>query len=252
VSAIKTLIAIMALVPCAAAGVLACAIYWHFGTLSPCGALRETVRQHDALAAILPDSIVNLDLAAQYGALTPDRCLAILRSNPTPLLSIAQGSRPQVTQLATPQAAPVIVQHSVQWATQMTAQAINECRARRLRGELTTYAASVQCSNPTMLAAFKEAHYRYMDLIQFFSAKRLELAAKIDRGELTEKQAKLETERAFASIQATERQRDGIARGQSSSMKNRTREICTSGIVRDEDGNIHPYSGCAVPRKAGR
>jgi len=28
-------------------------------------------------------------------------------------------------------------------------------------------------------------------------------------------------------------------------MKNRKREICTSGTVRDEDGNILIYSACA-------
>jgi hypothetical protein len=81
-----------------------------------------------------------------------------------------------------------------------------------LRGELSTHAASVQCSNPTMLAAFSEAHYKYMDLIEFFAAKRLELAAKIDRGELTEQQAQLESNKLYASIQETERQRDSGAR----------------------------------------
>ena len=45
-------------------------------------------------------------------------------------------------------------------------------------------------------------------LIEFFAEKRLELAARIDRGELTEDQAKLETQKVYASIQATERQRD--------------------------------------------
>jgi hypothetical protein len=35
---------------------VAAAVYSNFGTLSPCSMLRETVRQHDGLAAILPDS----------------------------------------------------------------------------------------------------------------------------------------------------------------------------------------------------
>src|ERR1700674_3449634 len=41
------------------------------------------------------------------------------------------------------------------------------------------------------------------------------------------------------------RVRDGVSdniRERSSSMKNRKREICTSGSVRDEDGNILIYS----------
>jgi hypothetical protein len=94
----------------------------------------------------------------------------------------------------------------------MTVQATNECRAKRLRGELPTHAASVQCSNPTMITAFNEARYKYMDLIEFFAAKRLELAAKIDRGELTEKQAQIESTKAYASIQEAERRRDTGAR----------------------------------------
>jgi hypothetical protein len=82
------------------------------------------------------------------------------------------------------------------------------CRAKRLSGELPSHSASVQCANPAMIQAFNTAHYRYMDLIEFFAAKRLELAGKIDRNELTEDQAKLETEKVYANIQATERQRD--------------------------------------------
>ena len=100
----------------------------------------------------------------------------------------------------------------VQGAGQVSAQAMVECRDKRLRGELPTQVASVQCSNPTIIAAFQKAHYRYMDLIQFFAAKRLEFAAKIDRGELTEQQAQLESNKVYASIQATERQRDSGVR----------------------------------------
>ena len=60
VRTISTLAGIVALV--------AILIYSNFGTLSPCSMLRETVRQRDRMAAVLPDSIVDLALAAQYGA----------------------------------------------------------------------------------------------------------------------------------------------------------------------------------------
>lgn len=200
------------------AALIAALVYWDFGTLSPCGMLRETVRQRDGLAAVLPDSIVDLALAGQYGALSPGRCLAILMNNlSTPNPNAAQASRPQppaqpVMPRPNPQPAPVTAQNPVQWAAQVTVQANNECRDKRLRGELATHAASVQCSNPTMLVAFNEAHYKYMDLIEFFAVKRLELAAKIDRGELTEQQAQLESNKLYASIQETERRRDSGAR----------------------------------------
>ena len=79
-------------------------------------------------------------------------------------------------------------------AVKVTTQAADECRAKRLSGQLPSHAASAQCANPPMLQAFNAAHYRYMDLIQFFAAKRLELATKIDRGEITEQQGQVETQ----------------------------------------------------------
>jgi hypothetical protein len=53
-------------------------VYLGFGTLSPCGMVRESVRRHDNLAAVLPDSLVDVALVAQYGPLSPGRCLSIL------------------------------------------------------------------------------------------------------------------------------------------------------------------------------
>ena len=107
---------------------------------------------------------------------------------------------------------PATVQDPMQRALNITAQAADECKAKRLSGQLPSHAASVQCANPAMLQAFNAAHYKYMDLIQYFAAKRLEVATKIDRGEMTEQQGQVETQKIFASIQATERQRDSGAR----------------------------------------
>ena len=54
-------------------------IYWNFGTLSPCGVLRETVRQRDGLAATQLGSTV--DVASQNGALSPaPGCLSLFLS----------------------------------------------------------------------------------------------------------------------------------------------------------------------------
>jgi hypothetical protein len=99
-------------------------------------------------------------------------------------------------------------QDPMQLAIKITAQASDECRNKRLSGQLPSHVASVQCANPPMLQAFNAAHYKYMDLIQFFAAKRIEMATKIDRGEMTEQQGQVEAQKLFASIQATERQRD--------------------------------------------
>lgn len=203
---VQTLVGIAAL---AAAGA-----YLTYGKLSPCGMLREEVRKRDGLAAVLPDSIVDLALAGQYGELSPSRCLAVLINKmQAPPVQIAQASRPQTAQrpparVSSPQSTPITPQDPLQWAAQMTVRANNECRDKRLRGELATHVASVECSNPIMIAAFNEAHYRYMDLIQFFASRRVELAAKIDRGQMSEQQAQAESQKLYTNIQATEKQRD--------------------------------------------
>jgi hypothetical protein len=81
------------------AAFIALFVFWDFGTLSPCGVLREAARQRDSLAAVLPDSIVDLGLAGQYGPLSDGRCLAVLMKNlRTPILRTAQASRPQIMQ----------------------------------------------------------------------------------------------------------------------------------------------------------
>jgi hypothetical protein len=104
--------------------------------------------------------------------------------------------------------APLPAQDPMQWALKVTAQAADECRNKRLSGALPSHVASAQCASQAMLRALNAVHYRYMDLIQFFAAKRIELAAKIDRGEMTEQQGQVESQKIYASIQATERQRD--------------------------------------------
>jgi hypothetical protein len=81
------------------AALVAVVTLWSFGTLSPCGVLREAARQRDGLAAVLPDSIVDLGLEEQYGPLSADRCLVVMMKNlGTPNLSTAQVSRPQMIQ----------------------------------------------------------------------------------------------------------------------------------------------------------
>ena len=157
------------------------------------------------MAAVLPDSIVDLVIAGQYGALSPGRCLGILLEQ-----------SPQATQhpmaRQQPPHAPLNGQEALSAPLREAQRAIDECRAKRLRGELPTFAASVQCSNPRMIQAFNAAHYRYMDLIETLAAKRLEVAERIDRNELTEDQAKLENAKLYMEIVAAERRRDSAAR----------------------------------------
>ena len=88
------------------------------------------------------------------------------------------------------------------------AAAIAECRNKRLSGELKTYVASADCSNPRILAVYQRAGYRYMDLVQRIAAKRRELAGLLDRGTLTETQEEQEFAQFVARINNEERERD--------------------------------------------
>ncbi|HXZ03036.1 MAG TPA: hypothetical protein VEI03_23820 [Stellaceae bacterium] len=73
---------LLVLVIVVAAGV----VYYRFGTLEPCGILRMKMREqaqaqqglNAMLASALPDQAVDALMAAEYGPLTPQRCLAAL------------------------------------------------------------------------------------------------------------------------------------------------------------------------------
>ena len=91
-------------------------------------------------------------------------------------------------------------------------QVIDECRAKRLSGQLPNYVASVQCSNPRMVQLFSASHYRYMDLIQWLALQRLEVARRIDSHELTDAQGNLENQKNLRTIIETEQRRDSGVR----------------------------------------
>jgi hypothetical protein len=69
---------------------------------------------------------------------------------------------------------------------------VKGCKAKRLRGELKTYVQSAMWSNPGVVQAFSAVNYKHMDLIQEFVAKRLELAEKLDCGQIIEAQGERE------------------------------------------------------------
>jgi hypothetical protein len=105
---------------------------------------------------------------------------------------VQKPSTPVPQQLAI-QAAPTTTTAQVPsdpWIAALSA--VKECKAKRLGGELKTYVQSAMCSNPGIVQAFSGVNYKYMDLIQGFAAKRLELAEKLDRGQITEAQSERE------------------------------------------------------------
>src|ERR1700722_14937625 len=57
---------------------VAVVVYWNLGTLSPCGVLREAIRQRGHLVAIFPDGVIDFALEAQFGEMSAKRCFAVL------------------------------------------------------------------------------------------------------------------------------------------------------------------------------
>ncbi|QOZ33219.1 hypothetical protein XH92_17340 [Bradyrhizobium sp. CCBAU 53421] len=174
-----------------------------FGTVSPCGMLREVQRKQDSVAAVLPDAVLDLALAAKYGSLTPGKCVALLLQ----LSRTAKNSVPQ--QPTQPVAVTKPVQPTdFQTAMQAASTVMAECRDRRLRGEIKTRLDSVQCSNPRVTQIFSAAHYRYMDLIEMMNSRREAIAKKQDQGQMTEEQAATEAQSLMAQLANIERTRD--------------------------------------------
>ncbi len=85
--------------------------------------------------------------------------------------------------------------------------AIEECRNKRLNGELKTYVDSAKCSNPRILAAYEKANYPYMDLVSLFITKRMEVSEKIDSKQLTEAEGNLQIAKLLMQISDLERKR---------------------------------------------
>lgn len=80
-------VAIGALALVAIVGIAVLGLYLHYGTVAPCGMLRERVRQQVAreggqlgsfVVTAMPDNVLDGLIAAQYGALSPGHCLNLL------------------------------------------------------------------------------------------------------------------------------------------------------------------------------
>ena len=78
--------------------------------------------------------------------------------------------------------------------------AFEDCRNARLRGDLKSYVASVQCSNPRIRDALQRSGYQFMDLLGIELATRLNDAEKLDRGQMTEAEADLHFSQVHAQM----------------------------------------------------
>ena len=76
------------------AAVLAVVVYWNLGTLSPCGVLRESIRQRGDFVAIFPDEVIDFAFEAQFGKMSARRCFAVLfRAVTSPVPTTEQASQ---------------------------------------------------------------------------------------------------------------------------------------------------------------
>jgi hypothetical protein len=83
------------------AALFAFAVYWSFGTFSPCGVLREAIRQRSDLVAIFPDGVIDFAFEAQFGDMSAKRCFVVLLEAVTlPALSAGQASQQSMQQFA--------------------------------------------------------------------------------------------------------------------------------------------------------
>ncbi len=107
-----------------------------------------------------------------------------------------------------------------------------ECRAKRLAGELKSFVESAQCSNPQMIAAFREVDYPHMDLINLVAASRLVGAEKVDKGELTEAEFQLQLAELQTRIVSEEQRRNlAAANARSQAQSARAADTAATGVL---------------------
>ena len=110
--------------------------------------------------------------------------------------------------------------------------AIAECYEKRKRGELKSFKAAVECSNPKVYAAWKEVGDPNLDLLNVLLAARLVGAENIDRGKITE--AEYQFQLAELNARITE--------------EKRRRTLTDAQVQCDLTGEPSPISGGSVAR----
>jgi hypothetical protein len=89
---VRTFLRLLAVIAALVAG----AVYWNFGTLSPCGVIREAIRQRGDVTAIFPDGVIDFGFEARFGEMSANRCLAVLLENLTSPVPTTEQSVPTV------------------------------------------------------------------------------------------------------------------------------------------------------------
>lgn len=126
--------------------------------------------------------------------------------------------------------------------------AIAECRQRRANKELKTLRASVECSNPKIYAAWRDAGDPHLDLLGVVLAARAAGAEKVDRGQITEPEYELQLAQLNARLN-DERRRRNLA-----SIEQQTRQAEANAQIRAAEAQSAAalLQGLAAFRSAGR
>src|SRR5207237_1405365 len=103
-------------------------------------------------------SVVDAVIESNAGPLSPGRCFGLLiggqhapapTAAATPAVAAAPAPQPDRQAISAQANGP-----AMQAAGNEAAAAINECKSKRLSGELKSFVQSAQCSNPRVIAAF--------------------------------------------------------------------------------------------------
>ena len=87
-----------------------------------------------------------------------------------------------------------------------------EMACAECKQKTSSFVESVQCSNPAILNAHRDAGDPYMDLMQLFAAHRIALAERLDKGEITEAEAGVAIQELIVRLNQERRQRDAQQR----------------------------------------
>lgn len=121
-----------------------------------------------------------------------------------------------------------------------------ECRAKRLRGELSGHVASALCSNERIRQVWVESGYSHMDLVDLHLAFRMALAKRIDEGTLLEEDAQLQLTELTARIN-TEVQRRNVLSQQAYSQRLQSIGALLQGLAAWEQSQNPPVLDAPRP-----
>jgi hypothetical protein len=80
----------------------------------------------------------------------------------------------------------------MQQAAKEAGAAVGHCKNRRMHSELKTHAQFAACANQAIDVAYQRAGYPYPDLTAALNAKRMDIAQRLDKKQITESQGNKE------------------------------------------------------------